>query len=87
MKALLSALMICAAAATVTVHAEETVKERTEGTANDVVRAGKKVKNKVKQAVCTGTEAECKAKKLKDDAGEVIDAGVDKTKEAVKKVD
>jgi len=63
------------------------MKEKAEATGKDMSRAGKKVKNKMKQAVCTGTEAECKVQKLKDDAVEAKDAIVDKTSEAVKKVD
>ncbi len=63
--------------------AQESVKD----TVNDAKRGVKKGANRVEEALCTGTRAECAAKKLKNRAEEATDAAKDKAVELKDKVD
>ncbi len=65
----------------------QTAGEKVDATANDGKRAVKKGANRVDEALCTGTKAECAAKKGKHRVGEKKDEVVDGTKKAVDKVD
>ena len=54
--------------------AAETVKESANAAGNSVKHGAKKMKNRVKEAVCTDSDLECKAKK----AGHRVGEGADK---------
>ncbi len=63
--------------------AQETVKD----TVNDAKRGVKKGANRVEETLCTGTKAECAAKKVKNRAEEAGDAAKDKAIEVKDKLD
>ena len=65
----------------------QTAGEKADAAGNDVKRGVKKGTNRVKEALCTGTKAECAAKKLKHRVVEEKDEVVDGTKKAIDKVD
>ena len=65
----------------------QTAGEKADAKANDAKRAVKKGANRVDEALCTGTKAECAAKKGKHRVTETKDEVVDGTKKAVDKVD
>lgn len=65
----------------------QTAGEKVDASANDVKRATKKGVNRVDEALCTGTKAECAAKKGKHRVEETTDKVVDGTKKAIDKVD
>ena len=67
--------------------AQATIPEKAEATGNDAKRAVKKGANRVNEALCTGTKAECAAKKMKHRTTETKDAVVDGANKAVDKVD
>jgi hypothetical protein len=75
------ALMICVPAL-----AQSTV-EKAKATGNDAKRGMKKGADRTKEALCTGTKAECEAAKAKDHMRETKDDVVDKVKETKDKVD
>lgn len=67
--------------------AQATAGEKVDATANDVKRGTKKAVNRVDETLCTGTKAECAAKKGKHRVTETKDKVVDETKKAIDKVD
>lgn len=67
--------------------AGETYPEKGKSTANDVKRQGRKGVNRVEEALCTGTKAECAKGKAKNRAGETKDAVSDEANELKEKVD
>lgn len=87
MKALLSALMICAASVAMSAQAEQTAGEKVKDSAKDAGRAVKSGANKVKHKLCTGTKAECAKERLKDGAEGAANATGDKIDEVKDKVD
>ena len=62
-------------------RAEETVKENVKAAGNTVVRGAKKAKNRVKEALCTDSDLECKAKKAGNRIGEGAEKFGDKIEE------
>ena len=65
----------------------QTADEKAAAAGNDVKRGVKKGVNRVDETLCTGTKAECAAKKGKHRVGEKKDEVVDGAKKAVDKVD
>jgi ElaB/YqjD/DUF883 family membrane-anchored ribosome-binding protein len=65
----------------------QTAGEKVDAAANDGKRVVKKGANRVDETLCTGTKAECAAKKGKHRVGEKKDEVVDGAKKAVDKVD
>ena len=61
--------------------------EKAKATGNDVKREAKKGANRVGETLCTGTKAECAAKKGKHRVEEAKDKVVDEAKEVKDKVD
>lgn len=82
-----SAAVTLAFVIAVPVLAQETVPEKAEAAGNDVKRGVKKGADRVDEALCTGTKAECAGKKVKHRVNEKKDEAVDATKKAVNKVD
>jgi len=78
-------LSLCLAAAPVL--ADQTVPEKAKVVKNDAVRGTKKTVNRVKEAVCLKSDAECLARKAKHRVQEGADATVDKVDEVKDKVD
>jgi len=73
------------------VHAEETMREKAQATANSAARAAKKGAHRIEEAACgnlTGnSKAECMAQKAKHRLKEGRDEVVDKAKEINNAVD
>lgn len=67
--------------------AQETAGEKVDAAGNGVKRTTKRGANRVKEAVCTGTKAECEARKAGNRIEEGKDTVVDKVKETKDKVD
>ncbi|PZR09371.1 MAG: hypothetical protein DI536_22590 [Archangium gephyra] len=61
--------------------------ESIKDTANDAKRGVKKGANRVEETFCTGTKAECAAKKAKNRSEEASDAVKDKATEVKDKLD
>jgi hypothetical protein len=80
-------LLACFLAPTIATASEESAKEKTGETAeaagNSVKRGAKKAKNRVKEAFCTDSDLECKAKKaghrVSEGAGKLGDKVDEKT--------
>ena len=70
-----------------TVHAEETMGEKAQATANDAGRAVKKGAHRAKEAVCMKSDAKCLAEKAKHRGQEAGDAVSDKASEVKNNVD
>lgn len=67
--------------------AQETAGEKIDQAGNGVKRTSKKAANRVKEAACTGTKAECEARKGGNRIEEAKDTTVDKGKELKDKLD
>ncbi len=67
--------------------ADETLPEKAKVIKNDTTRATKKAVNRVKEAVCAKSDAECLARKAKNRVNEAGDAVVDKVSETKNKAD
>jgi hypothetical protein len=67
--------------------AQETGGEKLDAAGNGVKRTAKRGANRVKEAACTGTKAECEVRKAGHRIEEGKDTVVDKAKEAKDKAD
>ncbi|MBK7864712.1 MAG: hypothetical protein IPJ65_40150 [Archangiaceae bacterium] len=67
--------------------ADETLPEKAKVIKNDAARATKKAVNRVEEAVCAKSDAECLARKAKHRATEAGDAVGDKVSETKNKID
>lgn len=67
--------------------AEETAKESANKAGNTVSHGAKKLKNRVKEATCTDSDLECKAKKAGHRVGEGADSAGNKIEETKDKAD
>lgn len=89
MKLLLSLIALVSLVSTA--HAEETIAEKAEAVAKNVVREVKKGANRAEEAACgklTGdSKAACLAKKAKNRVSETADAITDKATEIKKSAD
>ena len=65
----------------------ETIPEKVKVLKNDATRATKKAVNRVEEAVCAKSDAECLARKAKNRATETGDVVIDKVSETKNKVD
>ncbi len=79
-------LLVLLSFAAAPVFAQESTANQVKDTGNDVKRDVKKGAHRVEEAGCTGTKAECDAKKVENRGDEVKDTVVDKAKEANRKV-
>ncbi len=68
-------------------HATETLPEKSEATKNEIKRDANKAVNRVDEATCTGTDAECAKRKIENRAEEGKDIIKDKSSEMKNKVD
>lgn len=68
-------------------HAEETMGEKAQATANDAGRAMKKGAHRTEEALCTEGDAKCAEKKVKHRASETGDYVKDKSAELKHDVD
>jgi hypothetical protein len=82
-----SAAVIFAVALAMPAFAQQTRGEKADEAGRDIKRTGKKAVNRTDEALCTGTKAECEAKKAKHRVGETKDRAVDGAKSTVDKVD
>lgn len=69
-----------------TVHATETLHEKGEATKNDIKRDANKAVDRVDEATCTGTDAECVKRKIENRAEEGKDLIEDKSSEIKNKI-
>lgn len=70
-----------------TAHATETLPEKSEATKNDIKRDANKAVDRVDEATCTATDAECAKRKIGNRAEEGNDLIKDKSTEMKNKVD
>ncbi|MDO8333525.1 MAG: YtxH domain-containing protein [Nitrosomonas sp.] len=70
-----------------TAHATETLPEKSETTKNDIKRDANKAIDRVDEATCTGTDAECAKRKIENRAEEGKDLIKDKSSEIKNKID
>lgn len=68
-------------------YATETITEKGEAASKDIKRDANKAVNRVDEATCTGTEAECAKGKIENRAGEAKDTVKDKSGEIKNKMD
>lgn len=69
------------------VHAEETVGEKAQATANDATRAVKKGVHRAEEAVCMESDVKCLKEKAANRTEEASDYTKDKTKEIKNSID
>ncbi len=81
------AAMLSLSVAATHAWAAETIPEKATVIKNDVKRATKKAVNRVEEAVCAKSDAECLARKAKNRATETGDVVIDKVSETKNKVD
>jgi hypothetical protein len=67
--------------------AQQTAGEKVDAAGNGIKRTAKRGANRVKEAACTGTKAECAARKAGHRIEEGTDTVVDKAKELKDKAD
>lgn len=70
-----------------TAHATETLPEKSEAIKNDIKRDANKAVDRVDEATCTDTDAECAKRKIGNRAEEGKDLIKDKSSEIKNKVD
>lgn len=85
MKALILAVALAGVAGMTC--AEETMGEKAQAVKNDAERGVQKGVNRVKEAVCTDSDAECLAKKTQHRVEEGVDTTKDKAKEVKNDID
>lgn len=80
-------LMLATSLMLSTAYATETITEKGEATSKDIKRDANKAVDRVEEATCTGTEAECAKRKIENRAEEAKDTIKDKSSEIKNKMD
>ena len=70
-----------------TAHAAETLPEKSRAIKDDIKRDANKAVDRVDEATCTGTDAECAKRKIENRAEEGKDLIKDKSSEIKNKID
>lgn len=83
---LYSLIILAISLSIVDVSASETISEKAEATAKDIKRDANEAVNRVKEAACTGNDAECAKQKIEHRLEETKDAVKDKSSEAINKI-
>lgn len=68
------------------VYADETISEKATATANDIKRGANETVNRIEEATCTGSEAECIRKRIENRLEETKDSIQDKSSETINKI-